>query len=331
MAKERTRLTLLDGGPTARGGHAAEIVTTCSDEYSSLVSQTFAPLAVTPLRDAPFKARFRRSRYASITVAHMICSPVHVDHPAADDENGRLIKVMLQLQGTGRLVQNDNSTVAAPGTMVAYDTSQPYELTFDQSYRAIVLGIPFAAWGDRASLLSEATIKTVRAAVGVGPLVSTMLTSPGAAAPPGASTGHALYADALVSLIAAAFIGDGTADDHLSTAFHERVLAYCEANLTNPDLSLNTVAASMHVSVSYLQKRMKSAGIALATWIRRRRVERIVDDLRRPDLAHLTTTSIAQSWGVRDTAHLSRILRAHVGLTSDEVRRSSSPVTLLDI
>jgi AraC-like DNA-binding protein len=328
------RMTVLRDRPDVRDArtHSRRVVDTVThstEEYSSLVSQTFAPLAVTPLRDAPFQARFRRSRFSSVTVAHMICSPSHIDHPADGDDSIRLIKVMLQIQGTGVLTQDNNSTVTAPGTMVAYDTSLPYELAFEDDYRSIVLGIPFAAWGGRASLIAESTMKTIRAAAGIGPLVSTMLTSAGSESPQGESPGHSLFADALVSLVAAAFIGEGTPDDDLATAFHERVLAYCEANLTDPNLSLHTVAGSMYVSVSYLQKRMNSAGIALATWIRRRRVERIVEDLRRPDLAHLTTTAIAQAWGVRDTAHLSRVLRAHVGMTADEVRRSLGAVNLV--
>jgi AraC-like DNA-binding protein len=294
------------------------------EQYSAVIAQTFGPLVVTAGRGSPFHARLRRDRYSSLTIAQVHCSATQVRHitrkGAEDDSANRLLKVMVQLEGSGILALGKRQAKATPGTMIAYDNSQDYTLAFRHDYKAIVMSMPFSAMGGRATMIAERMHRTVAAPPGIGPLVSNMFRGPVQVEMGYASPGRALFADALVSLMAAAFIGDGVPDNDTDTAFHEQVLAFCEANLADPRLSLPFVAAALHVSVSYMQKRLQSNGIALASWIRQQRVRRIADDLRNPDYADLTVCVVAQRWGILDTSHLSRILRTHTGMSAKEIR-----------
>lgn len=306
----------MHASPTRAGDGAPTLEFRSSEEYSQLVSETFAPLNVVSLDPSGFSARIRRLHLPSVTVAHMACSPCEVAHPV--DDSQRLIKVMLQMEGQAVLTQGDRQVVCESGSMIAYETSTAYELAFHAPYRTIVMGIPYARWGGRADTIAKRTLRPIDASAGIGPLVSTILSAEGAG---NARSGQSLFADALVSLVTAAFVGDGAPDDDLATSFHDRVIAYCDANLHDPGLSVNAVAEALHVSVSYLQKRMQGRGIALGRWIRERRADRIVDDLRHDLTASIT--EIAYRWGVSDAAHLSRLLRPHIGMTAEDVRRGS--------
>jgi AraC-like DNA-binding protein len=83
------------------------------------------------------------------------------------------------------------------------------------------------------------------------------------------------------------------------------------------------VARAHGVSVRYLHKVLAPTGSTLSAWIRRQRLDRIRRDLADESLAGRTASAIAARWGMTDTGHLSRALKAEFGMTAHEIRRST--------
>jgi AraC-like DNA-binding protein len=85
---------------------------------------------------------------------------------------------------------------------------------------------------------------------------------------------------------------------------------------------VESVARAHGVSVRYLHKALAPTGSTLSAWIRRQRLERVCRDLVDESLRARTASAIAARWGITDTDHLSRALKAEFGMTAGEIRRS---------
>lgn len=103
----------------------------------------------------------------------------------------------------------------------------------------------------------------------------------------------------------------------------DRVLTYCLARLSDPGLSVESVARAHGVSSRYLHKILQPREITLWAWVRRRRLERIREDLLDPAFASRTVSAIAARWGIADPTHLSRALKSEFGRTAAEIRRQA--------
>jgi AraC-like DNA-binding protein len=127
-------------------------------------------------------------------------------------------------------------------------------------------------------------------------------------------------ADAIVSLVIAELVDvapQGAGDD-----LADRVLAHCLSHLSDPGLTVDSVARAFGISVRYLHKVLAPTGSSLSAWIRRQRLERICRDLADESLHGRTAAAIASRWGMADGGHLSRALKAEFGMTASEIRRS---------
>jgi AraC-like DNA-binding protein len=102
----------------------------------------------------------------------------------------------------------------------------------------------------------------------------------------------------------------------------ERVHAFIESHLGEPELTPAAVAAAHHISLRYLHKLFEPEPHGVAGWIRQRRLERCRDDLLDPAQADRPVAGIAARWGFSSAAHFSRVFREAYGLPPAEFRRA---------
>jgi AraC-like DNA-binding protein len=105
------------------------------------------------------------------------------------------------------------------------------------------------------------------------------------------------------------------------------IRAYVRRNLADPDLDAARIARALSISVRYLYKTCAAADYSLAQWIIGQRLDRIRDDLSRPDLRHQSIAAIAVRWGFRDPSHFTRRFRTTYGITPREWRRATAEDT----
>lgn len=102
-----------------------------------------------------------------------------------------------------------------------------------------------------------------------------------------------------------------------------QIRGYIRRNLADPGLDAARIARAHNISVRYLYKICAAADYSLAQWIISQRLDRIRDDLIRPEHRHRSIAMIALRWGFRDASHFARRFRATYGMTPREWRRTA--------
>jgi len=103
-----------------------------------------------------------------------------------------------------------------------------------------------------------------------------------------------------------------------------RIRQTIEASLSDPDASLEDVAAAHRISPRYLQKLFKSGDETFSHYILARRLERCRADLANPMCAQLSISQICFRWGFNGSAHFSRAFRDRFGLSPREHRKTAA-------
>jgi len=102
-----------------------------------------------------------------------------------------------------------------------------------------------------------------------------------------------------------------------------RVCQSMETLLSDPELSLEQVAAGDGISTRSLQKLFASANLSFSTYLRGRRLERCRLDLSSPICASLSISEICFRWGFNGSAHFSRAFKERYGVSPRAYRRAA--------
>ena len=127
------------------------------------------------------------------------------------------------------------------------------------------------------------------------------------------------------AVIATHLRADALAAAPLAATLQMRVLEYARANLHDPGLCGEQIAAAHYISVRYLYKVLAEGGISLADWIRTHRLEAVRQALSRANPS-TTIAAVARRYGFSDMSSFSRTFRAEFGVTPREWRdRCANP------
>ena len=133
----------------------------------------------------------------------------------------------------------------------------------------------------------------------------------------------AAISEATASLIAGCF---GPSADTLETATAAKrgallltIKRYIEANLTDPDLTVDRITREFHVSRATLVRMFEPLG-GLSGYIRERRMFRCFAEITSPTHAHRAISDIAYSWGFGNEAAFSRAFRRIFDMSPREAR-----------
>ncbi|WP_380864402.1 helix-turn-helix domain-containing protein [Streptomyces coerulescens] len=269
-------------------------------------------------------AALRSAKPGEVLVTRISGGPCTVQRTSALIGSGdqELVKVALYSRGRAGVEQDGRQCLPGPGDLVVYETTRPYELRFWDPFDIVVLGIPRTLLGPHSRPVAARTASPVPTSSGSGRLAATLLRDVASDLDACSAGGGAHLAEALVSLVLAALAEPPVA---LSPAdqLAERILSHCLSRLSDPGLSPESVARAHHISVRYLHKILQRRGVTPASWIRRRRLERIRRDLADPALADRSVSVVAAAWGLPDATHLSRSLRAEFGRSAAEIRKEA--------
>ncbi|MFJ9588029.1 AraC-like ligand-binding domain-containing protein [Streptomyces acidicola] len=290
------------------------------ERFQQQASDAFAPLRVIPTEHES-SGTLHGAKPGEVLVTRITGGPCTVQRTGAliGSSDRELVKVALHGRGRAGVEQDGRQCLPSPGDLVVYETTRPYELRFWDPFDIIVLGIPRALLGPHAGRMVAHTASAVPTDGGGRRLAATLLRD--AASDLDTITGSAgpYLADALVSLVLSA-LAELPVLTQRPEDLADRILGYCLGRLSDPRLSPETVARAHHISVRYLHKTLSRRGVTLASWIRSNRLERIRRDLADPALADRSAATIAARWGILDSSHLSRALRAEFGLSAAQIR-----------
>ena len=114
----------------------------------------------------------------------------------------------------------------------------------------------------------------------------------------------------------------------LDTTLLSRIKHHLERHLTDPTMTVASVAAAHHISVRRVYQVWAGSELSLSQWIIHARLEGARAELARPGPTPLAVSRVARRWGFSDTAHFSRRFRSAYGISPREWRLLSAQAHL---
>lgn len=306
------------------------------DEWREAVSTGFLPLDCSRDTQGQFRGQASLAHFGSSVVgdidvgAHRVVR--HRAHVEALDAG--FFKIFWQLSGRSLIAQRGREALLVPGTWSIYDTAQPYSVEMAEGCRALVLLVPQSrafGWQDAANALCGCALPgngTARiAASALGGLLHD------------AMAGHVLerhaqgvLEDSMVALVETALHGivtpatpSGTATQRLGDSRVARIAEYIDAELHDPDLSAQRLAAVFNISRRTLYNLFREYGQTPHAYIQSRRLQRAAQRLSAPADTGSSITRIAFALGFVDAAHFSRVFHERFGMSPSQWRQTRAP------
>jgi AraC-like DNA-binding protein len=295
------------------------------DAWTGIISDTFVPLDAVPLGDrAAFTGRVENHRYGALQVTTVTAGGQRVRRTRSliARTNGEYLIASIPLNGSGVVEQDGRSAVMEAGSIIFYDSTRPYTLTFEQSFEQVSIHLPTGSLLDRGVPLDVLRTRTAcnLGSGGPGSVASSFFASLARLQrqDPLAAAALSVHGEGLVaSVLALAARPAAPAPDDHELAF-ARVQAYLADAYPNPRLDADRVAAACHVSRRQLFRILAEHGTTFADELRRLRIENarrvLVTDARR------TVSSIATACGFALPSHFYRTFKAATGMTPAEYR-----------
>jgi AraC-like DNA-binding protein len=233
--------------------------------------------------------------------------------------------VSIQTVGRGMISQDGRHAVLAPGDFALYDSTRPYQLTFDDDFQQFVLKLPGATLRSALRDTDKLTATTVRGDRGAGHLMIGMIRTLAADIDALAPESAAAVADSVSQILLAGLATLPAARSQpvtRLTAYHrEQIKALVRARLTDPALSVALIARTLRLSPSTLHRAWAGEPCSLSDYIWGQRLDAARRALCDPACAARTVSDIAFSCGFNDAAHFSRAFRARFGCSPRDARR----------
>lgn len=299
--------------------HPAGLPVLGFDHWYDAVRAAFVPLEAATPSAATFAGELATASLGVIELASVSGSPVTVARTprtirAADSG---YLKVSVQTHGYCVLTQDGRDAALTPGDVVVYDTTRPYQLLFAQDFQQQVLMLPRQLLSVRPRDLTDVIARRISGRTGMGAVLSPFLVSLARQSLAGGLQPSLEVCDAVIDLVSAtcrsATDSAGAAPQTAQQALLLRVQTYIDQRLSDPSLDSAAVAAAHHMSVRYLQKLFQAGGTTFSAWIRRRRLERCLRDLRDERLRAIPACAIGARLGYTDPANFARAFRREFG------------------
>jgi AraC-like DNA-binding protein len=280
-------------------------------------AQALFPLSISLGAGGPARGRIDAQTLGPLALLRFRGAASVVARTAADiaRQDPERCQAMLVLRGPCAIEQGDRAAELAPGDFAVFDSSRPFRVPHRESFEILLLSVP------RSLLPLPPRARPgvrVPAASGAGAVAGRLLVDlweqleRGWLAPDDAD-----MQDAALAVSRALHRDPGAVPAAPTLA---QVKAHAERHLGDAALGPAALAAAHHVSLRRLHAMFAAEGETAAGWIRRRRLQRVMRDLRDPGLAHLSAARIGAEHGIANASQLSRAFRREFGCSPRDVR-----------
>jgi len=238
------------------------------------------------------------------------------------------------VRGGGTITQDGRRADLRAGDLVLYDTSLPFLAEFApdvEASRLLLLRFPRSLLPLPARDLRRLSAVRLPGEQGIGALTSAFLLQLARhlheLSPSDTARLSTLTLEVLATALADALAAQGAVPPHTRRrVLLAQIHAFIRANLGDPRLAPETIAAAHHISRSYLDKLFQGEGRSVAGWIRERRLEQCRRDLADLLLAADPINAIAARWGFTSPAHFSQAFRCAYGFSPRQYRQQRATV-----
>jgi AraC-like DNA-binding protein len=298
------------------------------EAWRSAVAEAFVPLDFSFPDPKAFRGEIAGEILGSVTVTRVTAGPHRAERTqrAVDRTDTPFYKVSVPLRGYVLICQDGREAPLIPGDLALYDTSRPYQVSFDDTCRMLVLMFPHRELRLPHDAIGEVTARRVSGRTGIGGLVTPLLANLAARLDEIGGSQSARLADNIVDLLGTLYAdllsGAGYQPADPMHVLMNRIRGFIEDNLDDPDLGPESIAAACHISVGYLHKLFRNEATSVSRMIRERRLEKCRRDLIAPGSRSTSVGAIGAHWGFLDAAHFSRVFKETYGVSPREYRLS---------
>jgi AraC-like DNA-binding protein len=216
------------------------------------------------------------------------------------------------------------SFVQQPGECVLADSAMGVVAAYEHPHAAVCLTIPAATLRNYVAEPGRFDGMRFGGHGSLARIVSTLLLSIWEAAEAGAAGRDGRRAsDAVLGLLGRACarspFGAGRADASRRLSC-DLLKAHINADIRNPQLSVQLIAQRFGVTTRYLQLLFAREDNSVSEYIKRERLRGCLLDLRDARFAHQSITEIAFAWGFNSATHFSSSFRKEYGLSPRDYR-----------
>ncbi len=270
-----------------------------------------------------FEGEIRRSMLDHLNFGRIRATPhdAYWTRDLTTSQDDAFLRLLFQCKGTSRIEHGDTRFLLHAGEWTVLNASRPHFIGSEEAIEEMLIVVPRSVITPR---LFDATRKLGKAHSADSNMarllfvfVATMLDQD----VPGASALDDHLEGAGTELIRA-LVSEAVGSQEPSTCREiriQRIAAYIERHICDPNLSVDSIAKAMCCSRRYVHS-LFAGGSSVHSVIWNTRLDRCARDLRRRDMADARITSIALSHGFSCPAHFSRMFKAKHGLPPRDYR-----------
>jgi AraC family transcriptional regulator, positive regulator of tynA and feaB len=298
--------------------------------WNDLTGDAFTPLVTDPVDRRAFAGRLTRTQVGEIRLAEARSEPAIVRHSRQHVARTRDASFMLCLQLDGVSVnrQQGREAVLRYGDFHLLDSSRPYEVSFQQFNRMLVLSVPHPELARRMPNPESVVGIAMSGRSGVSGLLSSLLCNFWQQRRTGDETYLSpRFSEAILDLVASAYACITAAapeGSSIAIARREQIRSYIETHLHDPALTPGSVAAAVHLSPRRLHQLFEADGETVGAYILRRRLEECARAMSDAAQRSRTVTEIAFLHGFNNASHFGRVFRERYQTTPSDYRRRST-------
>ena len=295
------------------------------DYWNAHAGDALTQLVADPLNDpGEFRGRLALADVAALRLAEVYSDPAVVRHTRRhiDAMHDGKYFLCLQLDGVSVNRQQGREAVLRCGDFTLFDSTFPYEVSFRDPNRMLVLCIPHDALRRRVACPEAVVAHAMPGDREVSGLLSSLVRGFWSQGGPEMQLGPR-FSEAILDLIATAYAPLAQAQAQVSSlciARREQVRGFIEEHLDDPRLTPSGVARALRMSPRYLHQ-VFNEGETVARYILRRRLEECARALKDAAQRGRTVTEIAFQQGFNDASHFSRAFRERYDETPREYRQ----------
>ena len=298
--------------------------------WNDLTGSAFTPLVTDPVDRRAFVGRLTRTQVGDIRLAEARSEPAIVRHSRQHVARTRdaLFMLCLQLDGVSVNRQQGREAVLRYGDFHLLDSSRPYEVSFQQPNRMLVLSVPHPELARRMPNPESLVGIAMSGRSGVSGLLSSLLCNFWQQRRTGDETFLSpRFGEAILDLVASAYASITAAapeGSSIAIARREQIRSYIETHLHDPALTPGSVAAAVHLSPRRLHQLFEADGETVGAYILRRRLEECARAMSDVSQRSRTVTEIAFLHGFNNASHFGRVFRERYQSTPSDYRRRST-------